>query len=481
MRVIIAIVMMSLVVGGCLGVESGQTKTEIVYMANGIKIGEVDSTSAIVWTRLTKHPQRNIGGTPFPERENPWDAKNQGEYVYDLEKMEAVVPGAKGQVRFTYWPAESEKQKKTTAWQWVLQDKDFTYQTKLEGLLPGTKYLITAQGRGGQDGKATCQVEGGFGTAPKAFEPARARFMVVTGQDYTRRDDPMNGHKIYPQMLAIEPDFFVHTGDTEYYDKPGPYADSVELARFKWNRIYSMPFQRMFHNKIASYFIKDDHDTLRNDCWPGQSYGRELTWKDGLAIFREQVPMGDKTYRTIRWGKDLQIWLVEGRDFRSPNNMADGPDKTIWGERQKKWFFDTVQKSDATFRVLISPTPIVGPDRGNKNDNHANKGFTYEGDQLRQFIGKQKNMFIICGDRHWQYVSVDPDTGAKEYSCGPTTDKHAGGFSKKNKSSMHRYLKIKGGFLSVTVERVNQTPTITFRHYGIDGSIYNEDVITAAN
>lgn len=473
--------MMSLVVGGCMGVESGQTKTEIVYMANGIKIGEVDSTSAIVWTRLTKHPQCNIGGTPFPERENPWDAKNQGEYVYDFEKMEAVVPGAKGQVRFTYWPAGSEKQKKSTAWQWVLRDKDFTHQTKLEGLLPGTKYLITAQGRGGQDGKATCQVDGGFKTAPKAFELARVRFTVVTCQDYTRRDDLMNGHKIYPQMLAIEPDFFVHTGDTEYYDRPGPYADSVELARFKWNRIYSMPFQRMFHNKIASYFIKDDHDTLRNDCWPGQSYGRELTWEDGLAIFREQVPMGDKTYRTIRWGKDLQIWLVEGRDFRSPNNMADGPDKTIWGERQKKWFFDTVQKSDATFRVLISPTPIVGPDRGNKNDNHANKGFTYEGDQLRQFIGKQKNMFVICGDRHWQYVSVDPDTGAKEYSCGPTTDKHAGGFSEKNKSPMHRYLKIKGGFLSVTVERVNDKPTITFRHHGVDGSIYNEDVITAAN
>jgi alkaline phosphatase D len=288
----------------------------------------------------------------------------------------------------------------------------------------------------------------------------------------------MGGHKIYPQMQKLGLDFFVHTGDIEYYDKPGPYADNVELARFKWNRIYAMPFQRAFHNETASYFIKDDHDTLRNDCWPGQSYGRDLTWEDGLAIFREQVPMGAETYRTIRWGKDLQIWLVEGRDFRSPNNMADGPEKTIWGEEQKQWFFDTVSKSDATFRVLISPTPIVGPDRGNKNDNHANAGFTYEGDQLRQFIGKQKNMFIICGDRHWQYVSVDPDTGCKEFSCGPTTDKHAGGFSEKNKSSMHRYLKVKGGFLSVTVDRIDGEPTIIFRHHGVDGSIYNEDINT---
>jgi alkaline phosphatase D len=478
MRILIANIIVGLVVCGCLAVESGQAKKETVHMANGIKIGEVDSTSAIVWVRLTKYPERNINGTPFPERKNPWDVENQGEYVYDFEKMEGVVPGIKGQVRLTYWPGGNNKEKKTTVWQAVLEDKDFTCQTKLEGLLPGTRYSIIAEGRPAEKDKVTCKVKGEFRMAPKADIPAKVCFTVVTGQDYMRRDDSENGHKIYPKMLGLNPDFFVHTGDIEYYDKPGPYADNIELARFKWNRIYAMPFQRTFHNKTASYFIKDDHDTLRNDCWPGQSYGRDLTWEDGLAIFREQVPMGEKTYRTIRWGKDLQIWIVEGRDFRSPNKMADGPEKTIWGQEQKKWFLDTVEKSDATFRILISPTPIVGPDRGNKNDNHANKGFKHEGNQLRQFIGNQKNMFVICGDRHWQYVSVDPVTGIREYSCGPTTDKHAGGFSERNRSSMHRYLKVKGGFLSVIVDRIDGEPMITFRHHGVDGNISNEDVIT---
>jgi len=479
-RVLIAMIVLGLVVSGCSCVESGKTKSEAkyVHMANGIKIGEVGSTSAIVWIRLTKHPERNLNGTPFPDRKNPLDAENRRDYVYDLEKMDGAVPGINGQVCISYWPTESIKQKKRTEWKWVLSDKDFTYQIELKGLLSGKKYSILAEGRGRQNGKAVCRVEGSFNTAPLIDTPTKIRFTVVTGQEYPRRDDLENGHKIYPQMLGLDPDFFVHTGDIEYYDKPGPYADNVELARFKWNRIYALPFQRAFHNQTASYFIKDDHDTLRDDCWPGQSYGRELTWKDGLTIFREQVPMGDKTYRTVRWGKDLQIWLVEGRDFRSPNNMADGPKKTIWGEQQKKWFFDTVRKSDATFRILISPTPIVGPDRESKNDNHANKGFTYEGDQLRKFIGKQKNMFVICGDRHWQYVSVDPATGTKEYSCGPTSDKHAGGFKEENRSSMHRYLNIKGGFLSVTVERVDDKPTIFFRHHGVDGSVYNEDIVT---
>jgi alkaline phosphatase D len=279
-------------------------------------------------------------------------------------------------------------------------------------------------------------------------------------------------------MKKLGPDFFVHTGDIEYYDKPLPYADNLELARFKWGRLFSMPFQREFQRDTASYFLKDDHDTLRNDAWPGQTYG-DLTWDQGIALFKEQFPLGDKTYRTVRWGKDLQVWMVEGRDYRSPNDMPDGPDKSIWGEEQKVWFKRTVEASDATFRILISPTPIVGPDRGNKNDNHANKGFTHEGDEIRAFIASQKNMYIVCGDRHWQYVSVDPKTGVKEFSCGPTSDKHASGFSENNRSDMHKYLKIRGGFLSVTIDRKNGKPFASFKHHDTRGGVYNEELIQA--
>ena len=64
----------------------------------------------------------------------------------------------------------------------------------------------------------------------------------------------------------------------------------------------------------------------------------------------------------------------------------------------------------------------------------------------------------------------------REYSCGPTTDKHARGFSLKNRSDMHQYLKIKGGFLRVDVERIDGKPCATFRHHGVDGKILNEDI-----
>jgi alkaline phosphatase D len=161
--------------------------------------------------------------------------------------------------------------------------------------------------------------------------------------------------------------------------------------------------------------------------------------------------------------------------------MEDGPQKSIWGAQQKAWFFETFAASDATFRVLVSSTPVVGPDRSGKKDNHANEAFKSEGDELRAFLASQEDAYIICGDRHWQYVSADPGTGLREYSCGPTTDRHAGGFSERNRSEAHRYLKVCGGFLAVALEYHDEEPTLVFRHHAADGSVNNEDVRRVAD
>ena len=206
----------------------------------------------------------------------------------------------------------------------------------------------------------------------------------------------------------------------------------------------------------------------------------EFTVAQGQAVFREQVPMGELTYRTCRWGKDLQIWMVEGRDFRSPNTDPDGPQKSIWGDKQKAWFKQTVAASDAAFRLLFSPTPLVGPDRANKRDNHSNANFACEGDELRRFLGAQKNMAVICGDRHWQYHSIHPETGVREYGCGSVSNEHAGGWSQKDFiPAYHRYLNVIGGFLGGTVERRDGRPTLTFRFYDVDGNVKFEDRLVA--
>src|SRR5690606_9388247 len=105
-----------------------------------------------------------------------------------------------------------------------------------------------------------------------------------------------------------------------------------------------------FMRNGSTYWLKDDHDTLNNDSWPGETMG-QFTFAEGQEIFRQQAPMADgPSYRTFRWGRDLQLWFTDGRDFRSPNNMPDGPEKSIWGREQKEWFKRTVKQSDATWK-----------------------------------------------------------------------------------------------------------------------------------
>ncbi len=459
-----------------------------VHQANGIKIGEVAQTQAIIWTRLTRNPEIRWDGVAWPQVDWKKIGSNAGQASYGysasqmpkghtLKDMEHIVLGAVGQTRVIYWAQDNKSAKKETPWTDVDPVRDFTRQFVLKNLEPDTEYGLKVQGRAAGAAGSSCEVKGRFRTAPLPDTPAKVVFTVVTGQGFHRRDDEKNGHKVYPLMQALKPSFFVNTGDILYYDKRRPIAHSVELARLKWNRMYALPFQRAFHKVIPSYFIKDDHDTWQNDCWPTMKNRKmgDFTFEQGLGIFLEQVPMGPKTYRTVRWGKDLQVWMVEGRDFRSPNTMPDGPDKTIWGTEQITWFKQTVRQSDATFRVLISPTPLVGPDRENKKDNHSNANFRYEGDMLRKFISSQKNMVVVCGDRHWQYVTADDATGLREYSTGPTSNVHAGGFKKEYRGPEHRYLNIVGGFLSGTVERIDGKTTLTFRHHSVEGEVLNED------
>lgn len=453
------------------------------FQATGLKVGEVTDTTAIVWTRLTKNASRNPANAPMVKLNYVAGQTGRRGRIKSVEYPEGLTvadisdaaPGTAGRVRARYKPADADQWNET---EWALVDpkRDFTHQFTLAKLKPNTKYDVRIDAL--RIDEAGPSLEGSFKTAPAADDPARVVFTVSTGQAYKDTDRP-DGYQIYPTMRKLDPSFFVHTGDIIYYDR---LAKTPGLARYHWQRTYSLATNVDFHNNVTSYFIKDDHDTWTDDCWPTMNTKSmfEFTFKQGLGIFKEQVPMGDLTYRTRRWGKDLQIWMVEGRDYRSPNNMPDGPDKTIWGAEQIAWLKRTVKESDAAFKVLISPTPIVGPDRDNKRDNHSNKDFTVEGDKVREFIAAQKNMVVVCGDRHWQYMSIHPQTGVREYSCGPASDKHAGGWKQSDyREDYHRFLKVAGGFLSATAERQDGKPTLNFRYHSVDGDVRFEDRLEA--
>src|ERR1051325_8341268 len=400
------------------------------HQATGVKAGEVTDPTAIVWARLTESPTRNVNGVDLRGRVD----------------------------------------QKAPEWAEVSAGTDFTHQFALNGLKPATTYHYETETTGPDSSPSHGVLRGKFETAPLPSATDGLRFCVLTCQAYYDRDHK-DGHNIYPSMLALTPQFIAFTGDNVYYDSEEPKAVTPELARYHWQRMFSLPRLVETIRNVSTYWEKDDHDTLSDDSWPGKTMGA-LTFAEGQRIFRQQAPLGEKPYRTFRWGRDLQIWLTDGRDFRAPNNTPDGPQKTIWGREQKEWFKRTVKASDATWKVLISPTPIVGPDRKTKNDNHCNSGFQHEGDEIRNFLKATApdNFFVITGDRHWQYHSVHPQTGVVEFACGPASDRHASGSPGEDKK-YHRFHRVKGGFLSVALRRDGARSTILFEHRDVRGKV----------
>ena len=346
---------------------------------------------------------------------------------------------------------------------------------KVEDLQPDTRYHYRLSYGPKQD-QLRQSPAASFRTLAGKNGTSAFSLAVVTGMNYTafhhtgntqmlpyRGPDKELGYPALASILALKPDFFVGTGDNVYYDFPGGgfghlqrgRAETQHQMRMKHQEQYSQSRFIDLFRSVATYWMKDDHDHRFNDSDPfNPTLVYERTGADtyaktnlyprlsgsgsgpshelGLRIFREQLPVVDPkdpkavTYRTHRVSRDLQIWIVEGRDYRSPNDMSDGPEKTVWGKEQRKWLKRTLLESDATFKLLISATPMVGPDSTSKRDNHVNpRGFRHEGDEFFEWLQSSgfstQRFFIVCGDRHWQYRAIHP-SGFQEFSCGALVD-----------------------------------------------------------
>ncbi len=365
------------------------------------------------------------------------------------------IPGAPGTACFEISEDFQYNTSFKTRWMRAEKNDDYMIKLKVSGLKPGTRYyyrLLYGKDRLEYYTGNRCT----FKTLGGKEIVQSSSFVVVTGMNYDKfyRGSQASEHEFmdlkldgrpyigpdrnlgfpaFESILRLNPDFYIGTGDNVYYDaKNMPFGEAKDAKGIRrcYHEQFFQPRARQLFANVPTYWEKDDHDYRYNDC--DNTTERQPSPELGIRMFLEQLPVADPedkdllTYGTFRVSKDLQIWLVEGRDYRSPNSMEDGPDKTIWGPVQKEWLKSSLLESDATFRILISPTPMVGPDDAYKIDNHTNhNGFRQEGDAFFTWLIKndflEKNFYMICGDRHWQYHSVHP-TGFEEFSSGTLVD-----------------------------------------------------------
>ncbi|MCO6457837.1 MAG: sulfatase-like hydrolase/transferase [Pirellulaceae bacterium] len=481
------------------------------HAGQGILVGEVTSQSAVVQVRLT-HTDKPIQGevpgiagvVKFMLR--PAAAGSRGDAGNSGSDDARGADNAKG-------AGDSSAIERLVP---ALPEHDFIARAVFEGLSPGVEYqcrtLIGLDERHLRPGPTAR-----FRTLPGPDHAAATRFVVVTGMNYAKfhgdgridrqqhvvqnntelpaayagPDKPL-GYPALETILKLRPDFFVGTGDNVYYDTPTrPRAKTVTQMRQKWHEQFVQPRYRQLFSAVPTYWEIDDHDYRVDDCDNTGNYPPSPA--EGRQIMLEQLPLAAmddadaKTYRTHRVSRDLQIWLVENRLYRSPNAMPDGPDKSIWGREQKEWLKRTLLDSDATFKLLISPTPMVGPDDLRKTDNHTNiGGFRHERDEFFAWLNETglatRNFYLLCGDRHWQYHARSPE-GIEEFSSGALVDANARlGRKPGDPKSTDPDAKIRqlyyqdpasGGFLQVQVEPAqDERPArLTFTHHDEHGKV----------
>ncbi len=386
---------------------------------------------------------------------------------------------------------------------------DYIIRKLVSGLKPNQQYYYRTVAQMG-NGPVVMSATGSFTTFPTPDTPHPVSFATATGFNYEKfygidkpatevasEEDQRLGFEAFEAVRQIKPDFFVANGDVVYYDKPGNedseyYAKTKTQMQAKWHRYFAMPRNRDMMLQVPVLYLKDDHDHRFNDCDTTNQKKALPTHKDGIEVFIEEVPVIDfedlnpKTYRTQRAGSLLQVWLVEGRDYRSPNLMEDGPGKTLWGEEQIAWLKESLLESDAVFKILISPTPMIGPDDAYKKDNHANfGGFQHERqmffDWLKEHDFLNKNFYLVCGDRHWQYHSIHPD-GFEEFSSGAFVDQNSrpgrvpGDPESTDPDAILEvpYIQTEGnssgGFLLIRVDADSGQPKINFTYYNTRGN-----------
>ena len=380
------------------------------YASMGGRAGEVSANAARLQVRLGTH---------------------------EGQKLNFAIDPSEGEARVVLSTAGSETRAFISDWQQADLTSDSYLQFSVTGLKAHSDYEYFFEMRAKRGDSIRQSPRYQFRTAPAADQDVDISGHIVTCHSH-------QGLPIFDVMRRQSTDFMISTGDNVYYDKYD--VRSVQEAFWLYQKDWGTPYSINYLASRAAYFMKDDHDYRYNDAdpfskgdwyqprsWEGYNGLTEdleradsdwLTHEEGIRVFKTVFPSSELPYRTFRWGRGVQVWLLEGRDFRSKNSSEDSASKTIWGAKQKQWLQQSLQASDAKFRIIVSPTPLIGPDKPEKSDNHANRdGFLVEGRAFMDWLidqGLANNTFIVCGDRHWQYHSLYREK-VHEFCVGPTS------------------------------------------------------------
>jgi len=345
---------------------------------------------------------------------------------------------SEGPLRVGYGPAGASPG--ATAHLTVTRDRDFTGKIGLVGLRPGTRYAYQIEGGG-------ATASGEFVTAPAPDTPGPVAFVWsgdLGSSGFCRKRDV--GYRIFTAMARQRPDFFLFVGDTIYADHrcrgpevvPGGDFVASTLPEFHRKYRYNREDQALgsFLAATSVNAIWDDHE-VRND-FAGSTDSLMPTGRQAFLDYWPILPSAQeptRLYRSVRWGRLLEIFILDTRQYRSSNSALDGPGKTMLGPAQRQWLIDSVAASTALWKVVVSSVSLSVSTGKTYRDSWSNAtvwgipeenstGFAVERDAiLRAWAarGVKNLLFLVADVHHAELIRHQPmpQFSLHEFIAGP--------------------------------------------------------------
>ena len=340
---------------------------------------------------------------------------------------------------------------------WVDARTDHTAKILADRLPSNTRFEVTYAFED-EHGRLGEQAVGHFRTAPgHRFGPktSAAQSFVWTadtaGQGYGINPD-IGGMRGYAAMAALNPDFFLHSGDTVYADNPIQETVDVPgepvwrnlvteevskvaetLDEFRGRHRYNMMDAnlRAMYAEVPVIAQWDDHETT-NNWYPGEVLQDDrYTVRDvdtlarrGRRAWQEYMPIADATalrrgsgfeptriHRRVSRGPSLDVFALDMRTFKGENTPGLEPHETpLLGEEQLQWLIHGLRTSRATWKVIGNDLPlglVVPDDKAQESlsngDDGAPLGRELELARLLKAIKDHdvRNVVFLTGDVHY--------------------------------------------------------------------------------
>lgn len=410
--------------------EAAEAPLSSSSFPQGIASGDVTDHTAVIWTR-TDGP-RVVQAEWWEEQGSP-----TGDSVQDRVQAQHPPEVGAGQ---------------TTALQATSAADDYTVKVLVTGLRPSTRYRYRFWAAAGDATGAFREVakpseEGTFRTAPLSTEHSPITLLWsgdLGGQGRCRAGS--EEYPIFDRMRNRRADAMLFLGDTVYGDEicsaPPNVAGSSFAAqtadqyRAKHRYQRGAASLRRFLAETPVLAIWDDHEVRNNFSGPYDSLmpaGRQAL----LEYWPIGAPQDDPTrlYRKFRYGADVELFILDTRQYRSRNSDPDGPEKTMLGTKQRDWLLQGLSESTATWKVIVTSVPLSNSRKGGSlrapgHDSWARAadgtGFEHE---LRMIVETMvtkdiRNVVWLAADVHYvQANAYDPSGDGEpdfhEFIAGP--------------------------------------------------------------